>query len=177
MEDIAKRRASRRAYYHRHKERLRESERERKRLYSRIHRETENARSRRFQKRHRKKTQELRRIRRNRRYKRDALYRARERLRSRAITAITRARHKKRACTLKLLGASWPIILNHLETQFRSGMTWDTYGKWEIDHIIPLASAKTIEELERLIHYTNLQPLWAEENRRKGATLPQGHPV
>jgi hypothetical protein len=49
-------------------------------------------------------------------------------------------------------------------------MTWENHGVhgWHIDHIIPLSSAKDdIELLKKLCHYTNLQPLWAEENRIK----------
>mgnify|MGYP003672055855 FL=1 len=57
----------------------------------------------------------------------------------------------------------------HIESQFKSEMSWDNYGKWEIDHKQPLASAKTPEEVLKLNHYTNLQPMWALENRIKGA--------
>ena len=55
----------------------------------------------------------------------------------------------------------------YIEQKFQEGMSWDNYGEWEIDHIIPLASAKTEEELYKLCHYSNLQPLWASENRKK----------
>jgi hypothetical protein len=60
-------------------------------------------------------------------------------------------------------------------------MTWDNYGVggWEIDHIIPLASAKTEEEVYKLCHYTNLQPLWANENFKKGKKIicQQSHTI
>ena len=48
-------------------------------------------------------------------------------------------------------------------------MSWENHGEWHIDHKKPLASAKTEEELKKLCHYTNLQPLWALDNIRKGA--------
>ena len=63
----------------------------------------------------------------------------------------------------------WPEFLKeHLESQFIDGMGWDNRVEWHIDHIIPLSSAKTEDELYRLCHYTNLQPLWAEDNLKKG---------
>jgi len=46
-------------------------------------------------------------------------------------------------------------------------MNWNNYGKWEIDHIRPMASAKNEEQTIELNHYTNLQPLWKNENREK----------
>ena len=61
-----------------------------------------------------------------------------------------------------------PIDLkNYIENKFTEGMSWDNYGKWHIDHIIPLNSAKTEEEIIKLCYYTNLQPLWASDNIRK----------
>lgn len=61
----------------------------------------------------------------------------------------------------------------HLENQFKDGMNWDNYGfyGWHIDHIIPISKANSIEEMFKLAHYTNLQPLWANENYKKGDKL------
>jgi hypothetical protein len=52
-------------------------------------------------------------------------------------------------------------------------MNWDNYGVygWHIDHIIPLTTAKDEFEIYKLCHYTNLQPLWSEENLSKGGKL------
>ena len=57
-------------------------------------------------------------------------------------------------------------LKDHLEKQFTSGMNWNnnTLHGWHVDHIIPLSSAKTLDDVERLCHYTNLQPLWAKDN-------------
>ena len=46
-------------------------------------------------------------------------------------------------------------------------MNWSNQGKWHIDHIIPLDSAKTQEEIIKLFNYKNLQPLWAKDNIKK----------
>jgi len=62
-------------------------------------------------------------------------------------------------------------LKKHIEKQFTKGMSWKNQGDWHIDHIMPLASANTIEETIRLCHYTNLQPLWALDNLEKGAKI------
>lgn len=73
------------------------------------------------------------------------------------------------------IGCTPEELLSHLENQFEPGMTWDNHGiyGWHIDHIIPLISAKTEEEIYKLGHYTNLQPLWAIDNLKKGSKLPK----
>lgn len=78
--------------------------------------------------------------------------------------------------TIELLGTdNFFVIKEHIESLFKDGMSWDNHGrgegKWNFDHIIPLASAKNIDELKRLMHYKNLQPLWAVENSTKGSLL------
>lgn len=56
----------------------------------------------------------------------------------------------------------------YIESKFKEGMSWENHGKWHIDHIKPLGNAKTEKELKKLFHYTNVQPLWAKENQKKG---------
>ena len=46
-------------------------------------------------------------------------------------------------------------------------MNWSNYGKWHIDHIVPLVNAKTPEDVIKLNNLKNLQPLWAEDNHTK----------
>jgi hypothetical protein len=78
---------------------------------------------------------------------------------------------QKKSKTFSMLGCSIEEFWNHLEKQFTDGMTRENYGKWHIDHIIPLSSAKNQEELERLFHYSNCQPLWAKDNYSKNNKL------
>ena len=87
--------------------------------------------------------------------------------------ALRRGGYTKKTRTIKALGCSYEKLKEHLEAQFQPGMTWENWGEWHIDHIVPLASADTEEELLRLCHYTNLQPLWATDNLRKGASMPE----
>jgi len=78
---------------------------------------------------------------------------------------------QKESYTKKVLGCSFKQLQTHLEKQFKIGMTWDNYGEWHIDHIIPCASFDLTdpEQQKKCFHYTNLQPLWAEDNLKKGA--------
>lgn len=79
----------------------------------------------------------------------------------------------KSARTQELIGCSVEYLLKHLESQFKEGMTWENYGEWHIDHIIPCASFDFTKanEQRKCFHYTNLQPLWADENYRKSDKL------
>ena len=69
--------------------------------------------------------------------------------------------------TFDIVGCTPEYLKEHLEKQFVNGMSWENRDEWHIDHIIPLSSANSEEELYKLCHYTNLQPLWAIDNLRK----------
>lgn len=75
---------------------------------------------------------------------------------------------KGTASPVRALGCTRSELYAHIERQFRKGMCWSKYRQWEVDHIIPLSAAKSAAELVRLCHYTNLQPLWKQENISKG---------
>ena len=85
-------------------------------------------------------------------------------------------RGQKPRRTRDLVGTDFEFIKKYIENQFTKGMTWDNYGKWHVDHIIPISSAKTLEEIIPLWHYTNLQPLWAKENLKKGKKIIKNRP-
>jgi len=76
---------------------------------------------------------------------------------------------RKRIPSQSILGCSWETFREHIESKFTIEMNWDNHGQfgWHLDHIIPLASAKTEDELYKLNHYTNLQPLWWRDNLKK----------
>lgn len=94
-----------------------------------------------------------------------------ERTRSRIHAFIRKNGYSKPSKTQEMLGCDWSHLKAHLESRFTDGMSWENRGMWHIDHIIPLASAKSIEEVVKLCHYTNLQPLWAADNLSKGAKI------
>lgn len=80
--------------------------------------------------------------------------------------------YKKATKTENILGCSILQFIEHLQSLFTDGMTLENHGNceecWHIDHKIPLATAKTEEEIIKLNHYTNLQPLWRDDNLSKG---------
>ena len=75
--------------------------------------------------------------------------------------------------TMALLGSSIEEFKKHIESKFQDGMSWDNYGVWHVDHIIPCAQFDFSDPEQQKIcfHYTNLQPMWGEDNMRKGARL------
>lgn len=99
----------------------------------------------------------------------DPLFRMKEATKCRVRCFIINKGFSKKNTTKTLLGIDYNGLKLFIERQFTKGMTWNNYGKkgWEIDHKIPLASAKTEQELLILFHYKNLQPLWRHENIQK----------
>lgn len=97
----------------------------------------------------------------------DPIYRMQLTARSRVKNYLKINGLVKDQSSIKFIGCTPEELAKHLESQFKDGMTWDNYGKWEIDHIYPISKAKTLEDVKRLSHYKNLQPLWAKDNREK----------
>lgn len=99
---------------------------------------------------------------------RKRINRLRDKLGTRIYMALKR-QSKKAAKTMDLIGCNIKFLRNHLEKQFKKGMSWSNYGKWHLDHIKPCAifDLRKPEEQRKCFHYTNLQPLWAEENMAK----------
>jgi len=103
--------------------------------------------------------------------KSDVEFKIKENMRSRLYMAL-KGRGKK-LNTEKYLGCSIANLKIHLESKFQPGMTWENWGLtgWHIDHIIPLAKFDLTKEesIFQSCHYSNLQPLWAQENLSKGS--------
>jgi hypothetical protein len=91
-----------------------------------------------------------------------------DRIRSRTRAAFRRIKENKPTKTENLLGCDWVVAKEHIETFFNDYLDWDNFNEWHIDHIVPLCSAKTIDELTPLCKYTNLQPLLSRDNLIKG---------
>lgn len=71
-----------------------------------------------------------------------------------------------------IIGYKLKELKKHLEKLFMEGMTFENYGKWHIDHIVPISLFK-FESFNDLAFkecwgLANLQPLWAKDNISKG---------
>jgi hypothetical protein len=99
--------------------------------------------------------------------KKEPLEKLKHNVRGRLYKYLSVKNIRKNNKTFDVVGLTPPELLIYLEKQFKDNMSWNNYGEWHIDHIIPLSSAKTEEEIYVLCHYTNLQPLWAEDNLKK----------
>lgn len=113
-----------------------------------------------------------------RKWEEDPLYRCKHVLSSSIASAAIRSSVKlpfktkfgiKQPILEKVIGCTVEQFVAYFDSLFQPGMTWSNHGTWHIDHIKPVATANTIEEVERLNHYTNLQPLWARDNIAKGS--------
>jgi len=108
------------------------------------------------------------------RLKTDPLFKTKNTIRGSIQKSIKQKGYNKKSRTHEILGCSYDELMIHLELQFEPWMNWDNHGKyekdkfnigWDIDHIIPLDSATTEEDLIKLNHHTNLQPLCSKINR------------
>jgi len=137
-------------YYYKNKEKLKK--------YAKIYRET-----------HKKQINNYWKI----RLKYDVSFKLSCSLRNRLNVAIKI--NQKSGSAVKDLGCSVPELKLYLESKFQPGMTWENWSRtgWHIDHIVPLSSfnLQNREEFLKACHYTNLQPLWSEENWGKGVSL------
>lgn len=103
----------------------------------------------------------------------DPGFKLRMNLRHRIWSALQAGEASKSGGIQELVGCSAANLMEHLQSQFTDGMSWESYGRggWHVDHIRPCASFDLTdpEHQRQCFHYTNLQPLWAADNIRKGS--------
>jgi superoxide dismutase len=107
------------------------------------------------------------------RKKSDPLFKLRHAVGNSILKSIKKNGYAKNSKTTEILGCTYKEFKKHIESKFESWMMWENHGKyngninfgWDIDHIVPICSAKTEEEILKLNHYTNLQPLCSYTNR------------
>ena len=80
---------------------------------------------------------------------------------------------KKNSKTESIIGCSISEFMLYIESKFEPWMTFENRGLyngefdygWDIDHIVPISTANTEDDVVRLNHYSNLQPLCSKINR------------
>lgn len=103
----------------------------------------------------------------------DKLYKLKSNIRGLIRNSLIYNGFSKKCKTHKILGCSFQEFKIYIESRFQPWMNWDNHGKyngelnfgWDLDHIVPISSAKTEEEIIKLNHYTNFQPLCSTINR------------
>lgn len=103
----------------------------------------------------------------------DSLFKLKQNIRSIIYNSFRNNGFSKNTKTYIVLGCSYEEFKLYLESKFECWMTWENKGLyngdfnygWDVDHIIPISSAKNEEDLIKLNHYTNLQPLCSKINR------------
>ncbi|CAB4136642.1 hypothetical protein UFOVP309_48 [uncultured Caudovirales phage] len=102
----------------------------------------------------------------------DSLFKFKNKVRGLIYQSFKRKKNNnwnKKTKTENILGCKFEEFKIYIENKFTFGMTWENQGEWHLDHIKPLKLAETEEDVIKLNHYTNFQPLWAEDNLKKGS--------
>jgi ribosomal protein L13 len=81
--------------------------------------------------------------------------------------ALAKVNAIKSSKTFEQLGYTVFEFKDHIEKQFVNGMSWDNMNEWQIDHIIPISTAKTEDDVIRLNQLSNLRPMFSKENNIK----------
>lgn len=145
-------------------------QRERAKKYYYQHREERNKYSRNYQQTNKDRLRIYYLDRHYQRLNNNVHYRLLHNLRANITSAFDKRYKSGKA--IDLVGCSIDFLKKHLESQFKENMTWENYGKggWHIDHRKPCCTFDLTDPIEqrKCFHWSNLQPLWEEENLKKG---------
>lgn len=157
--------AQRKVYWEENKEVISEK----KKAHYEINKDAILESNRKYQKNNRESINANKREYESKRRKNDTLYRL-MRFHRDSLTRIAKViKGKKEKASAEYLGCSIKEFKNYIESKWQKGMSWsnNTMHGWHMDHIIPLFSAKTEQDIIKLCHYTNVQPLWAKDHIEK----------
>ena len=163
-----------------YREKNKESIKEKKRLYHHNNRESINEKKRLYYRNNIDKFKKYNKDNRERhlkylsdRRKNDPLYKFKINFKIKLSRYFKRNGYIKNSKSFKILGCSFEDFKEHIESQFEDWMNWDNYGLyngeenygWDLDHIVPISSAECEEDVYKLNHYSNIQPLCSHINR------------
>lgn len=122
---------------------------------------------------YREKNKEIRNNKEKIRRQNDPLYKLTTNIRRLVLKSFKDGNFGKTSKTANILGCSFEEFKQHIESQWEEWMNWDNYGLyngtinygWDMDHVIPLSSALSEEDIISLSHHTNIQPLCSYTNR------------
>jgi hypothetical protein len=165
------RKEARRLYNKKWYEENKEKVRKRHKKYRQNNKEKIRERDRKYREKEKVRKNRNKRIRE--RFKNDQLFRLKRAIRSSVTNSIKSVDGYKSKRTEEILGCSFKELKQHIESQWEDWMSWDNYGLyngelnhgWDIDHIEPLSLCESEEDVYKLNHYTNLQPLCSYTNR------------
>jgi len=154
----------------------RENNKEKRKEYNKMYRENNKEKRKIYSKEYNIKNREKRNKKQLQRKNSDPLFKLKLSIRNLTLNSFKMLGLRKNTKTELILGCSFEYFKIHLEKQFEPWMNWDNKGNpkdgliepnktWDIDHIIPLSSATTEEDMIKLGHYTNLRPLCSYVNR------------
>ena len=149
----------------------RECTKKRYSIYYESNKEREIERQTNYQNNNKSSVRASRNIRVKKKYDTDILYRLKINTRNRIKHFLKSSNFDKiKNGTFNIVGCTPFELKDHIQKQFLEGMNWENYGfrGWHIDHIIPLAACENNDDVHKLCHYTNLQPMWADDNYKKG---------
>jgi hypothetical protein len=156
--------------FYKHKRMCKDCCREKNKTWRLENKELVKSTSRRSYLKHKEDRREPRRTYASNRRQSDVMFALRSRISS-SIKNSMRGKNGKKS--IDILGCSFEELKVYLESKFEPWMNWENRGLyngelnygWDIDHIVPSSSAKSEDDLIRLNHYTNLQPLCSKVNR------------
>ena len=103
----------------------------------------------------------------------DTIYQIIDNLSKRATQYFKKHNIKRKITHIELIGCNADKLKEHLHSKFVENMSYENYGKWEVDHIKPisLCDHTNINDIYEHFNYKNLQPLWESDNRKKSNKL------
>lgn len=110
-----------------------------------------------------------------RRYAEDPEFALAYKVRARVYQAVKRGGASKSGRTEELVGCSFDFLRQHIERQFRGGMSWDNPGSFHIDHVVPLAAFDLSDPMQLKVacNWQNLRPIPPKKNMSKGSKLTE----